>query len=206
MHEVNNVLTTLAGFAEFQISAGKAPPDVRDAMEDAILLAKRSAGILNFLRSMLRERNLEETPVKEDPNLPLKEVLDTAGWLLGKKHRMETELEADPRPMLLRPNLLRMAILNLLLNAGKALGPLPGTIRLETREEGDKVVYRVEDSGPGVEKPLEGKIFEPGVSGGTGLGMGLALVKEVALLHGGSVEASPLPEGGLRVNLLIPRT
>ncbi len=206
IHEVNNVLTALAGFAEFQRSAGKVSPEVQEALDEAVLLAKRSAEIMEFLRGILRQRDLEEPAAPEDPNQALREILATAGWLLGRKHRVEARLEADPAPLLLRPNLLRMALLNLLLNAGKALGPLPGTIRMEAKEEEGMVAYLVEDSGPGIQKPLGEKIFEPGVTGGTGLGLGLALVKEVALLHGGSVQASPLPEGGLRVVLRIPRT
>ncbi len=206
MHEVNNVLTTLAGFAQFQMAAPELSREVREALAETILLSKRSAEIMAFLRNMLRERNLEEPPQREDPNLAMREILATAGWLLGRKHRLETRLEARPEPLLLRPNLLRMALLNLLLNAGKALGPLPGTLRMETREKEGAVSYLVADSGPGIQKNLEGKIFEPGVTSGTGLGMGLALVKEVALLHGGSVEASPLPEGGLQVILRIPRS
>ncbi len=205
MHEVNNVLTTLAGFAEYQISAGSARGEVKDALEEALALSRRSAGILEFLRNMLRRKDLEEPPSREDPNRPLQDVLEATGWLLGRKHRLESEFRADPSPLPLRSNLLRMALLNLLLNAGKALGSFPGTLRAETVEEEGWVIYKVLDSGPGVPKDLEDRIFEPGVSGGTGLGLGLALVKDVVLLHGGSVEAHPLPEGGLEVTLRIPR-
>ncbi len=205
IHEVNNVLTALAGFAEYQRASGGVSPEVREALDEAWHLAKRSAEIMEFLRNMLRRRNLEEAPLPEDPNQALREILATAGWLLGRKHRLETRLDADPAPIPLRPNLLRLALLNLLLNAGKAMGPLPGTIRMETREEEGRVSYLVADSGPGIQNVMEEKIFEPGVTGGTGLGLGLALVKEVALLHGGSVEASPLPKGGLQVILRIPR-
>src|SRR5207253_6226178 len=75
----------------------------------------------------------------------------------------------------------------------------------------EDAVIRVSDSGPGVPADSLEKIFRPfyriddarGRSTG-GVGLGLAITDQAVRLHGGSVKASNLPEGGLLVEIRIP--
>ncbi len=63
----------------------------------------------------------------------------------------------------------------------------------------------VEDRGPGIPKELQERIFDPFFRGreqaGDGAGLGLAIVREVAALHGGRVGAETAPGGGARFTL-----
>jgi signal transduction histidine kinase len=93
--------------------------------------------------------------------------------------------------------LLRIALLNLLENAGKyAPGESPINVTLKpcNKEGVTGVGWHIEDSGPGVPPGMEERIFEKytrlGESSGTaGLGLGLYLVRHIVEHHGGSVRA-----------------
>jgi two-component system sensor histidine kinase CpxA len=86
-------------------------------------------------------------------------------------------------------------------------------IRAERKKAGavEEAVIRVSDGGPGVPEGELDKIFQPfyriddarGRSTG-GVGLGLAITDQAIRLHGGSVRASNLPEGGLLVEIRIP--
>ncbi len=92
---------------------------------------------------------------------------------------------------------------NLLENALEAIGEAPGEIRISGRRGSDQdVVLSLEDSGPGVDAWLLPRLFEPLATGRPGrLGMGLALVRRIALLHQGRVEYSSGPPHRFVVSL-----
>jgi len=205
MHEVNNVLTTLSGFAEFQLAQGAGGGEMEEPLRDAVRLARRSATIIEFLRQLAQRQGLDEQSRLEPPNRPLEEIIEVAGWLVENRHRLVVDLAADPRPLPLKPNLVRLALLNLLMNALKALGSLPGRIGISSREREDGVLLSLSDSGPGIAPEAREEIFRQGVTSGRGLGLGLALVKEVALRHGGNVEVDQKNEEGVQVSLFLPR-
>ena len=93
------------------------------------------------------------------------------------------------------PTRLEQIISNLLDNALKYT-PDGGRIDIEAGPEADQVVLRVKDSGVGIPAELLPHVFDVFVQGETsldrsqgGLGIGLALVRQLALLHGGTVTA-----------------
>ena len=105
------------------------------------------------------------------------------------------------------PQLLERAIRNLLHNAGQAEreagGEGPVEISLRSTEGG--VELAVEDRGPGVPEAVRDRLFRPFVTGrAAGVGLGLALVRRIASLHGGSVRLEDRPGGGTRAVLTLP--
>ena len=83
--------------------------------------------------------------------------------------------------------------LNLLHNASK-FTPEGGRIEVELRREDGTAVLTVRDSGAGMTQEVLARLFEPFMQagrpgGGGGLGVGLYLVKRLAELHGGAIEA-----------------
>jgi two-component system sensor histidine kinase CpxA len=112
------------------------------------------------------------------------------------------------------PDLLRSAIENVVRNAVRYTAQ--GTtveIRLERRigDQGEDIIVRVLDSGPGVPYEALEQIFQPFYriddarnrqTGGAGLGLSIA--DRAVRLHGGRVRASNRPEGGLEVEIRIP--
>ena len=119
----------------------------------------------------------------------------------GFKH--ELTLDIPEAPIYIDGDLTRMSqvIQNLLNNAAKYTPP-GGKIRLGAARVGDQVRISVCDSGIGISKTDLGQLFQifsqlnsgKGTAMG-GLGIGLALVKGIAELHGGTVTASSPGEG-----------
>ncbi|MFJ4775964.1 sensor histidine kinase [Streptomyces sp. NPDC088762] len=105
--------------------------------------------------------------------------------------------------------LLRRLVTNLLDNATGHNLP-GGEVRLAVRrdEDGDGHVLEVENTGPRVDAAAVGRLFEPFYRArprvGAGHGLGLAIVRSIAVAHHGTVTAQARPEGGLRVRARFP--
>jgi two-component system OmpR family sensor kinase len=103
--------------------------------------------------------------------------------------------------------LLRRAVRNLLENAGRHGA---GQVTLYLRLKGAVVTIQVQDQGPGVPAALRERIFEPffrlpGASERDGgVGLGLALVRSIALRHRGQVRCTDGPSGGACFELQLP--
>lgn len=71
----------------------------------------------------------------------------------------------------------------------------------------DRVALLVDDDGPGLAAPLREAVLQRGVradEAAPGTGFGLAIVREIAEVYGGSIVLEPSPLGGLRARLLLP--
>ena len=106
--------------------------------------------------------------------------------------------------------LLRRALRNLLENARRYGGD--GEVTLHAQRQGGMVELRVCDRGPGVPEALRERIFEPffrlpgHAEREGGVGLGLALVKQIADRHGGRVRCDPHAGGGSCFVLSLPAT
>jgi len=109
------------------------------------------------------------------------------------------ELDADRR-------LLTSAISNLVDNAVK-FTRVGGTIGVRAREEGVNVVIEVEDQCGGLPDDAGDDLFRPFVQKGsdrTGVGLGLAIVREAVAAHGGQVAVRNLPGRGCVFTIALP--
>ena len=105
--------------------------------------------------------------------------------------------------------LLREALVNLLQNA-LDFSPAGGEVWLKANTENDRVIFTVEDNGPGVPDYALPRVFErfyslprPGTARKS-TGLGLALVREIAHLHGGDAVLENRAGGGARATLWAP--
>jgi signal transduction histidine kinase len=93
---------------------------------------------------------------------------------------------------------------NLLQNAAEAAGP-HGRILVATRQDDDRVLIDVHDSGPGLSAEVVATLFEPTISFKKhGMGLGLSIVKKNALLSGGDVTVIPNELGGAGFRVSLP--
>src|SRR6185437_4718175 len=113
----------------------------------------------------------------------------------------------DIEPYTGKPQALRRCLTNLVSNAVKF-----GVRARIVVEDGEALVIRVRDDGPGIAPEEIERVFEPFYrvessrnrdTGGTGLGLSIA--RDVAQAHGGSLVARNLPGGGLEALLVLPR-
>jgi two-component system, OmpR family, sensor histidine kinase KdpD len=110
------------------------------------------------------------------------------------------------------PGLLERVLANLFANA-LAYSPPDRPPSLRASQAGDSVILEITDYGPGVPDDLKARMFEPferldasrrEASTGTGVGLGLAVVKGFLDTMGGSVVAADTPGGGLTMRVALP--
>jgi signal transduction histidine kinase len=83
------------------------------------------------------------------------------------------------------------------------------SVTIAVRREGDRLIFTVDDDGPGLPAEQREAVFRRGNrldERVPGTGHGLAIVREIAELYEGSVELGDAPEGGLRATLSLPAT
>ena len=106
---------------------------------------------------------------------------------------------------------LRRAIINLIGNALDALEEFEVRepeieIGLGENLAGSEIWLSVRDNGPGIEDDTLSNIFDPFyTTKGDGTGLGLALTKKTAELHGGRIEADTRPGAGTQFTLVFPK-
>ncbi|HEY4541193.1 MAG TPA: response regulator [Noviherbaspirillum sp.] len=133
---------------------------------------------------------------------------------LMEARRHELLIDLGPEPVYVAGDESRLVqiLTNLLQNAAK-FTPEGGRIALRVEPRGDQVLISVEDNGIGMAPELQARVFDlfsqgertPDRAQG-GLGLGLALVKSLTLLHGGSVSCTSDGLGkGSRFTVCLPR-
>jgi signal transduction histidine kinase len=112
------------------------------------------------------------------------------------EHQLELSLPEEPVVLVADPARLEQVLENLLSNAAKYT-EAGGRIELAAAREDGEIVLRVRDNGIGIDQEELAQVFKPfwrstraPVHAGGGTGIGLALVRRVVELHGGSVSAS----------------
>lgn len=127
----------------------------------------------------------------------------------GEQDGVEIQLKAPENlpPVLLDPEAIALAVINLLDNAVKYGGQTP--VDLELRAGRGTVDVSVRDHGPGIPADSLRRVFErfyrgPHTGPTRGSGIGLSLVQHIAEAHGGRAWASNAPGGGAIVGFSIP--
>ncbi len=108
-------------------------------------------------------------------------------------HCLSVTLSADSMMVRADPDRLRQVFSNLLSNAAKFTPP-GGKVWVTAERSGDNALVRVRDTGVGIPRERLAQVFEMFAQvecrrANDGLGIGLALAKELVVLHGGSIEA-----------------
>lgn len=106
------------------------------------------------------------------------------------------------------PNRLEQVLVNLIGNALDAMNDSrQRQLWIQARTEADQVLLRVRDSGPGISAEVLAHLFEPFYStkeAGVGLGLGLAISRDIAREAGGELSADNHPDGGACFVLRLP--
>ena len=202
-HELRNPLAPIR-FAADILSSATATPEARSHSADVI---RRQVGQMSHLLDDLIDvaRITERRLTLRSEAISVRQAMDAAveatrPLFERKGHELSVQVD-EPIPVVMAdPVRLAQVVTNLLTNAAKYTDP-GGRIRMEASVKEGACVLRVVDNGIGLTSGMSGSIFEMFTQAQSalersegGLGIGLALVKGLVELHGGSVSAS---SGGL---------
>ena len=214
-HELRNPLAPIRNAAEILRRSNTADPTVAKASEIIARHVGHMSGLLNDMLDVSRITRGLVTVDKE--RLEMADIVAAAveqvrPLIDSRRHALRVELDDASAPVLASRLRMTQVIANLLDNAAK-YSPPEGQIRVELRVEESRVRVAVSDSGIGISKTLLPHVFEPFTQAergtdrsGSGLGLGLAVVKGLVELQGGTVSAhSEGPGKGSRFEVELPK-
>jgi signal transduction histidine kinase len=206
-HDLQAPVAGIAGLAELLVEQPKiAAADRRRMLEQIRSTSERLLaelhGLLDLQRLQEGDIGLERRPVDATS------FLETAVATIDFGDR-QVVVDTERVTAWLDPVITRRITDNLLNNAARHTPP-GTTIWVRFRREPDGMLLVVEDDGPGVPERIRPRLFElfardPHAAEG-GLGVGLALVRSFAELHGGSARVESRPGGGASFHVLLPDT
>lgn len=207
-HELRSPLSAIRGYAEMIATDKESSICIRHAKTIGDT-SGRMAGMIDTLLNYFRLDSGKETVC----SLPFRvksiaEILETEFMPQMEKKRLafETVNEADEVVMGDRNLILRIGS-NLLSNALKFTQK--GSVRLITGYSDGNFMLAVDDTGTGIDKGKQNRIFKPFERLGNaatqdGFGLGLAIVRSLAELMDGSITVESVPGKGSRFTVTLP--
>ena len=213
-HELRNPLAPITTAAHLLKLGRLDAKGVRNASEIIARQAEHMTDLVNDLLDVSRVTRGLVTLDKEelDVNAVVAGAVEQVRPLIeSKRHALTMQLSGEPAHVLGDRTRLVQVLSNILNNAAKYTPP-GGQIALRVTAHGERVTVTVTDNGIGIEPDVLPYIFElftqaertPDRSQG-GLGIGLALVKSLVTLHGGTVDARAAPGQGSEFEICLPR-
>jgi protein-histidine pros-kinase len=214
-HELRTPLNGIIGFSEllFDGKAGPLTDRQREFLGDVLASGRHLLRLINDVLdlSKIEAGRMELHPERFDIHDAIDEVCAVvAGSGQGRKARLQRVIAPDIRPVVLDRHKFMQILYNLLSNALKFTDP-EGQVDLEVGREDGALRIEVRDTGIGIRPEDLPRLFvefqqldsSPGRRH-QGTGLGLALTRRLAELHGGSVRVASVPGKGSTFTVLLP--
>jgi signal transduction histidine kinase len=205
LHQIKNPLQTIVLHADLlQNERMVADPLQRREVAEAII------GESQRLVAMLDELSVYASGAQRAMNRQPMEihqlVRQVAGYESGATGMRVDISRVAPAVVLGDPYYVRQALDNLVRNAAEAMAAQDDArLAISVDREGGTAVVRVSDNGPGIAPEKLDQIFQPFVSTkGKGMGLGLAICREIVEAHAGRLEVESELGEGTRFTLRIP--
>jgi two-component system cell cycle sensor histidine kinase/response regulator CckA len=217
-HEFNNLLTAIAGYADFALDRAREDEILASDLQEILDAANRARGLTGQLlafsrRQMMRFRSLNLNDSVTGTSKLLKQ-------LIGEHIEVRTLLADDLGSVLADPGQLEQVLVNLAVNARDAM-PLGGVLTIETEnlvldhflsealQPGPYVCLAVSDNGSGMDEKTRTRMFEPFFTTkevGQGTGLGLSTVYGIIAQSNGHISAYSEAGVGTTFRIYLPRT
>jgi len=214
-HELKTPLTNIRMYAEMleqELSEPEETPrrHVSIIVSESQRLSRLIGNVLTFSRKERHTLQLRPAPGSVDEIL--RAALNHYQPALEAREIVTTFDGGAGDTVLVDPDVLEQIVGNLISNVEK-YGAEGKRLDVESRQDGDIVTVSISDAGPGIPHAERERIFQPFYrvsdrlsDGVTGTGIGLAIARELALLHGGGVDLVPSETGAtFRITLRCPR-
>jgi signal transduction histidine kinase len=206
-HELRTPLTAIRGHVEALREGVADDPKVRAASLD--MIAQESARLERLVGDVLDLAKLEAhrfTVLQEEVDMG--RLCDQAYAAFGdeaKRRSIEYGKQLDGAPTIVTDGDRVLQIISNLLSNAFRWTPDGGRIELELSAQNGRVAVAVGDTGPGIARAEQQRIFRPFWSrDDSGTGLGLAIASELAIALGGRIELDSEPGHGSRFQLVLP--
>jgi two-component system, LuxR family, sensor kinase FixL len=211
-HELNQPLSAVANYlraartliANLEVD----DDDLIDAVSRAGDQAVRAGEIIRTMRDLATRGGTEQKP--ESLSAILGEIEFIVGLMVRDAGaRITYDLHRGSDTVLADRIQIQQLVVNLVRNAIDAVSKFPDReIKIITKPDADgKMLTIVEDSGPGVDSTVMGRVFQPLASTKpTGMGLGLSICRAIVENHGGRIWVEPSPLGGAAFTFVLART
>lgn len=207
-HEVNQPLATIRLLAEYgqeMLPAGDRTDVVKENLAQIVRMSERIQSITSELRGFARKARGELGPVN------VAEAWQASLRLAASRGAADRiRIITDPIPDHLRVRAetvrLEQVLVNLIQNAREALSDTPDPlITLSHQVEGDRLILRITDNGPGLPPAVANAPFTPfQTTKPQGLGLGLVICETIMRDFGGTLRVEPLADTGTTFRMELP--
>ena len=210
-HDLRTPLTGISGAAAVLLEGEGLSERDRSLATD---IKNDADALITMVENLLSVTRLQagDTAIRKEPEL-LEEVAGDAVMRFRRRFpeaRVELILPEEPVSAPMDALLIRQVISNLLENAARHSGA-PETIRLTIFRQGELAVTEVTDGGRGLTEEVlaavaQGRDLAASAGGDSsrGMGIGLAVCRNIVLAHGGTMEAENRPAGGAVFRFALP--
>jgi two-component system nitrogen regulation sensor histidine kinase GlnL len=213
-HELNNPLSGIRGAAQMLARKLEANPELASYGQ---MIVRQSDRMSELIRGLMK---LEAPPPAFEP-VNIHRVLNEVILLLrteaeARGVRVTTEFDPSLPEIVGREDQLQQLFLNILKNAVRIVPEHHGRVRLSTRMENTfyvetgarrvrYIAVDVVDNGPGFDEETRRRVFTPFFSQSRGgHGLGLSIARNIAIAHGGRIQAENVTGGGARFRVNLP--
>jgi len=214
-HELRTPLTLLIGPLE-RLRHGNPSPIAKERVELLDIMYNNAMRLLRLINELLDLVRLDSGVMRirraEAPLIPFLEgIVNSVSHMATQRDLKFAALlpEEPARKIFIDRDKLEKIILNLLFNSFK-FTPEGGTVELEAALEGQRLTLTVRDTGKGIAEADLPRVFDrfwQAEASATrkyqGVGIGLALVKELAEAHGGSVSIESKVDQGTTIHVIV---
>jgi PAS domain S-box-containing protein len=200
-HEVRNPLAGIKGAVQVLLSRRQDGDDERPVLGDIVRRIDALSELINDLMVYARPR---------PPRIAVVALRGLVGDALSLVRRdadapsLDVVVEGEDVQAAVDAELVRGALLNVMLNAAQAMDGT-GRVLVTLRRSGEDAVVEIRDDGPGIPPDIRDRIFEPFfTTKARGGGLGLAVARRTAELHGGSLTLDCPARGGTVATLILP--
>lgn len=218
-HDMNNVLSVVLNAAEG--AAADPTADTAPALGTIRDAVRRGSSMMHELMTFAGESRM--TLMRANPKMVLEDARQLVSRVVGDRVAVAFDARGDVPDVDVDLNQFWKVFFNIVKNAGEAMGGNAGHVTLAvapfrmTKEaasafisehplpEGDGVLFRVTDDGPGIPERIRPRIFDPYVSSKSlGRGLGLATVRAIVEAHGGGIAVESRPDCGTTFRIYLP--
>ena len=197
----HDILSPLSAVSMAVAIVGRRAPQEKETLARASSSLLRVRGIVDGLLEFARAGARPEAGARAEVQPLVKGLCDELGPFAERSAAKLLAVEIPACAVGCSPGVLLSLLQNLLRNAIKYLGDSKvRDVTLRIKQRRGRVLFEIEDTGPGIPAHLTRRVFDPYVRGPNqsvpGIGLGLATVKRLVESHGGEVGLRVSPAGG----------